>query len=169
MRKGLILWWIPAMPRFRRGENELVMPSLTHFYVHRGQRVSVRGFVCERGQMRKASHTGHGMIVIAHLQGVSIWAHKCQFLQKKIVKCSLPLFKTALFEDIYYFVLCSLTSPTISLHNRQLKTSRKWHLLNLCTCLSLQTWSTICWLLFFKPDAGQAHFICHCCYTHDQI
>ena len=47
---GLILWWIPALPRFRQGENERVMPSLTHSNASWDKCVSVCIRKCERGQ-----------------------------------------------------------------------------------------------------------------------
>lgn len=70
---GLILWWIPDLPRFRQGKNERVMPSLTHQSVSRDQYASVciRERVRE-GEMRKARQTGKGAIIIPHLQVVRI-------------------------------------------------------------------------------------------------
>ncbi len=66
---GLVLWWIPALPRFRQGKNERVMLSLTHSSVSRDSSVSVCICECVReGEMKKSRQTGKGEGIIPHLQ-----------------------------------------------------------------------------------------------------
>ncbi len=113
---GLILWWIPALPRFRQGKNERVMPSLTHSNVSWDRCVSV--CICERvreGEMRKSRQTGKGTVIIPNLQVVWICfeskIYACMEKKRTVANTEVsPNTQISLFDGI---CVCTCTTTCI--------------------------------------------------------